>query len=131
MEKITKKTSLLYNQLWINKAIEEGNYDLLPCTKPSVCIGEYIEERYKEIEGKLETPKITKKESIIFNREWKLKAIEEGIKIPTRIISDRYSVGEMLEIKFLEIETQKELNNPERTLLLSGENITKKKILKR
>ena len=44
MEKITKKNSILYNQLWINKAIEEGHMDFLPIhLLPNKSIGEEIE----------------------------------------------------------------------------------------
>ena len=33
MEKLTKKNSILYNQEWINKAIEEGYIEFIPTTK--------------------------------------------------------------------------------------------------
>ena len=49
MEKITKKNSILYNQLWINKAIEEGNMDFIPVHKlPGKSIGECIEIKYNQ-----------------------------------------------------------------------------------
>lgn len=50
-EKITKKNSIIFNQLWINKVIEEGHIELLPSKKPeNQSIGEYLEEKYKKIE---------------------------------------------------------------------------------
>lgn len=131
MTKVTKETSLLYNQLWINKSIEDGHYDFLPSIKPNVCIGEYIEEQYEKLEIIPKIHKVTKKESIIFNREWKLKAIEEGIEIPKRRASTIHSIGEILEIKYWERELNKQLNDPERTLLLPGEKIARKKVLTR
>lgn len=133
MTKVTKETSLLYNQIWINKAIEDGHYELLPSTKPNVCIGEYIEEQYNLLGKMQETPKITKKESILFNREWEIKAYEDGVKIPRRrrCGCGEYSIGEILELKYWEKELNKKLNDPERTLLLPGEKVARKKVLTR
>jgi hypothetical protein len=84
MNKITKKNSILYNQLWIKKAIEEGHINFLPVHKlPNKSIGEHIEIKYKQLEyeeilnlrnnGLLgnykslieKTPKITPKNSLL------------------------------------------------------------------
>ncbi len=99
-EKLTKKNSILYNQEWIKKAIEEGHIDFLPDKKiPNQSIGEYIEMRYHQLyheefekayhNGYLnhyqhlisDTPKITKRNSLLFLREWLLKIREEEIPI--------------------------------------------------
>lgn len=131
MTKVTKETSLLYNQLWLNKAIIDGHYEFLPSIKPNICIGQYIEEQYEQLEIITKTHKVTKKESIIFNREWIIKAFEEGIEIPKRRVSTIHSIGEILELKYFERELNKELNDPERTLLLPGEKVVRKKVLTR
>lgn len=42
------QTSIEFNQSWINKAIENGDYQFLPSKKiPGLSIGEYIEARYE------------------------------------------------------------------------------------
>ena len=67
--KVTKKTSILFNQLWICKAIEDGNYNFLPSRQiPGMSIGEYIETRYKSVDSKeKDSSKITKKNSGLFS----------------------------------------------------------------
>ena len=114
--KVTKKTSILFNQLWICKAIEDGNYNFLPSRQiPGMSIGEYIETRYKSVDSKeKDSSKITKKNSIIFQREWIQKAYEEGIPLPSRRISHNYSIGEILELKFFETEMLREQVERER-----------------
>lgn len=115
-EKVTKKTSILFNQLWICKAIEDGNYNFLPSRQiPRMSIGEFIEIRYKSVDTKEKnSPKITKKNSILYKREWIQKAYEEGIPLPRRIISHNYSIGEILELKFFEREMLREQEERER-----------------
>lgn len=44
--------------------------------------------------------KITKKNSIFFREEWIAKYIEEGLKLPNRRLSYKYSLGEQLEILY-------------------------------
>jgi len=44
--------------------------------------------------------KITKKNSILFREEWIAKYIEEGLKLPTRRLSYKYSLEEQLEILY-------------------------------
>lgn len=97
MEKINNTNSVLWNQEWINKAIEEGHINFLPVHKfPKRSIGEHIEIKYNQIHneefdryyhnGWLDTydhlihqvPKITKKESLLVIREIILKNFEEG-----------------------------------------------------
>lgn len=147
MEKIKKKNSILYNQLWINKAIEEGHIDFLPIHPlPNKSIGEEIELKYNQLyneefdryyrKGWLNDydhlisnqPKVTKRESLLFTREWILKAKEEGIPIPTRKICHTYSIGEILELKYFERTILKEETNPDEILYLPGENYSRKKV---
>ena len=114
--KVTKKTSNLFNQLWICKAIEDGNYNFLPSRIiPGMTIGEFIETRYELLDSNNKpSPKITKKNSLIFQREWIEKAYEEGIPLPSRRISYNYSIGEILELKFFEREMLREHEERER-----------------
>lgn len=114
--KVTRKTSILFNQLWICKAIEDGNYNFLPSKIiPGMSIGEFIETRYESLDSdKKKSPKITKKNSIIFQREWIEKAYEEGIPLPSRRISHNYSIGEILELQFFEREMLREQAERER-----------------
>lgn len=147
MEKITKKNSILYNQLWINKAIEEGHIDFLPIHPlPNKSIGETIELKYNQLyneefnkyyhKGWLDDynhlisnhPKVTKRESLLFTREWIIKAKEEGIPIPTRKICHNYSMGEILELKYFERTNPMEENNPDKSLYLPGESYSRKKV---
>ena len=122
MTKITKKNSILYNQLWINKAIEDGNMSYIPIgnhIQLGKSIGEYIEERYKNFK---ESPKITKHNSLLFEIEWIKKAQEDNLKIPKP--TSKYTRGEILELLYFEKELLKP--NPEEILYLKGEKIKKK-----
>ena len=106
-EKITKKSSIIFNQLWINKVIEEGHIELLPYKKPQkdLSIGEYLEKKYEELNLEEENGyKITKKNSLLFEREWYLKFKEEGLHIPKRNHYTKYSYGEQLALRYFEIE---------------------------
>ena len=127
MEKITKKNSILYNQLWINKAIEEGHMDFLPIFKSnSISIGEYIEMKYEQY-GKnitpLKTTKITKHNSLLFEIEWIRKATEDNIRIPKS--TSKYKKGEILELLYFERELMKW--NSKSLCYLNGEKIKKRK----
>ena len=145
MKKITKKNSIIYNQLWINKAIEEGHIEFLPVVKfPNKSIGEHIEIKYNQLYNEKFTKnyhnntldyynhlisnsqKVTKKESLLFAREWILKYKEEGLKIPNRKITNNYSIGEVLELLYY----QKEVITPavENIFKLSGESYNRKKL---
>lgn len=122
MNKITKKNSILYNQLWINKAIEDNNYKFIPIEehiKLNKSIGEYIEEKYTNYK---EENKVTKHNSILFNQEWIKKYKEEGLRIP-KYIPNKYSIGEVLSLKYFEYELLKP--NPEAILYLKNEKIKK------
>ena len=123
MEKLTKGNSILYNQLWINKAIEEGNINLIPTgehTKIDKSIGEYIELMYNQIKD--EPLKVNKHNSILYTLEWIEKYKEEGLRIP-KYIPNKYSIGEILSLKYFERELLKP--NPEEILYLKGEKIKK------
>lgn len=149
MEKLTKKNSILYNQLWINKAIEEGYIEFLPVHKiPNKSIGEHIELKYKQLYNEefnryyrngclndyehliSDTPKVTKRSSLLFTREWLLKAKEEGMYIPNRKICLTYSIGEILELKYFEKMNLIENQKPDEFLYLSGEKNIRKKVKK-
>lgn len=113
-DKLTKKNSIFFNQLWINKIIEEGRIDLLPCNKPEngLSIGEYLEEKYNN-EKEYERPKITKKNSILYEREWIKKYQEEGLHI-IKHKSKIYCIGELLAIKYFEREMILNYKNTEK-----------------
>ena len=149
MEKLTKKNSILYNQLWINKAIEEGHIEFLPVHKfPKKSIGEHIEIKYKQLYNEefdryyhngwlndyehliSDTPKITKRNSLLFTREWLLKPKEEGMSIPYRKICLTYSIGEILELKYFEKMNLIEKQKTDEVLYLSGEKNIRKKVKK-
>lgn len=147
MEKLTKKNSILYNQLWINKAIEEGHMDFIPVHKFSnKSIGECIEIKYNQLykeeydrhfrNGTLDeynhqiedSQKITKKNSILYTREWINKALEDGEPIPTRKVCNNYSVGEIIALQYYKKEIL--TPDPEIYLKLSGEGYSRKKLRK-
>lgn len=147
MEQLTKKNSILYNQEWINKAIEEGHMDFIPVHKfPNKSIGEHIEIKYNQLyneefdkhlhNGTLEeykhfineSPKVTKRESLLFIRECIKKAREEGIPLPNRRISLHYNIGEIMELH----QYQKDVINPllEKKQKLSSSGHCRKKMRK-
>ena len=102
--KITKQTSILFNQLWIVKAIEEGNSSFLISQKiPSMSIGEVIEAQYQSINGKPDMPKISSKNSLLYEKEWLSAAEESGITIPKRRVGN-YSLAEIIALKHFERE---------------------------
>lgn len=149
MTKITKKNSIIYNQLWINKAIEEGHMDFIPIHKfPNRSIGEHIEIKYRQLENeevnklyheslykkdfsKLKRTnskevKITKKNSLLYELEWIAKYKEENIPLPSRTIQRQtsYSYGEILDLKYFERQLLKN-NKTKRLLLIPGETINR------
>lgn len=66
---------------------------LLPYRKPStLSIWEYLEQQYQNIEDQ-EQIKINKNNSILFEREWIKKYIEEVLEISRRRLTDKYSLG--------------------------------------
>ena len=113
-EKITKKNSVLFNQLWIKKAIEDGNsFVLISKKEDDKSIGEIIEERYKEEDLEPKSKKVTEHDSILFQREWIEKYREEGLPIPNRRVALKYSLGQILALKYFEIEMRKKFKERE------------------
>ena len=109
-EKITRKNSTIYNQLWINKIIEERHMELLPSRRISnLSIGEYIESIYlARFRDDNDNPiKISKGNSILFEQEWKEKFREERLSLPVVGPHSRLSLAEMMEVKYNEEETTK------------------------
>ncbi len=114
--KITKKNSIFFNQLWINKAIEDGNSHLLIYKKdPNKSIGEIIEERYIEEDLEPKSKKVTEHDSILFQREWIEKYREEGLPIPNRRVALKYSLGQILALKYFELEMREQFKRDEIT----------------
>lgn len=118
-EKITKKNSILFNQLWINKAIEDGNsFVLISKKEDDKSIGEIIEERYIEEDLEPKSKKVTEHDSILFQREWIEKYREEGLPIPNRRVALKYSLGQILALKYFEIEMRKKFKEREKEKVL-------------
>ena len=118
-EKITKKNSILFNQLWINKAIEDGNsFVLISKKEDDKSIGEIIEERYKEEDLEPKSKKVTEHDSILFQREWIEKYRKEGLPIPNRRVALKYSLGQILALKYFEIEMRKKFKEREKEKVL-------------
>ena len=111
---INKKNSIIFNQEWINKIIEEGRMDLLPYKKPEdgSSIGEYLETIYHK-EREVKRAKVTKKNSIIYDKEWAAKFREENIYSP-KYTSTSYSLGEHLEAKYFRLQMIKQYKNTNR-----------------
>ena len=104
-EKITKKNSILFNQLWINKALEDGNsFVLISKKEDDKSIGEIIEERYIKENLEPKSKKVTEHDSILFQKEWIEKYKEEGLSIPNRRVALKYSLGQILSLKYFELE---------------------------
>ncbi len=118
-EKITKKNSVLFNQLWIKKAIEDGNsFVLISKKEDDKSIGEIIEERYKEEDLEPKSKKVTEHDSILFQREWIEKYRKEGLPIPNRRVALKYSLGQILALKYFEIEMRKKFKEREKEKVL-------------
>ena len=106
-EKITRKNSTIYNQLWINKIIEERHMELLPSKRiNNLSIGEYIETIYNtKYNDSNDNPiKISKNNSILFEQEWKEKFREERLSLPTVTPNAKASLAELMEQKYIEKE---------------------------
>ena len=118
-EKITKKNSILFNQLWINKAIEDGNsFVLISKKKDDRSIVEIIEARYLEEDLEPKSKKVTEHDSILFQREWIEKYREEGLPIPNRRVALKYSLGQILALKYFEIEMREIFKEREKEKVL-------------
>ena len=105
---INKKNSILFNQEWINKIIEEGRLDLLPSKKPEdgTSIGEYLELKYKQ-EKEHPRIKVTQSNSLLYDKEWASKFREENIRV-AKYRSEQYSLGEYLATKYFRIQRRRE-----------------------
>lgn len=132
-KKITTKNSILFNQLWIKQVIEDGNSHVLVSKKfENCCIGEMIELRYSMENLGPGGPKVTRGNSILYTREWIKKYIDEGLPLPNRKISTKYSLGEVLELLYYQKHNLQNSNIPssenkknEDTILSLGEWIEK------
>ena len=117
-EKITKKNSILFNQLWTIKAIEEGYIEFFPWRKSHLSIGEQIERKYNK-HLPIEFPKLTKHTSLLFELEWIKKAKMDGFRIPKS--TPKYNRGEILELLYFERKLLNAKVNPEDVLKLKKE----------
>ena len=97
MEKINKNNSVLNDEYWIETAINDGRLDLLPVYKPvaNLSVGEFIELGYVLQDNK----KVTKKNSILFEKLWVEKYYEAKLPIPRERL-EGYSLGEQLELEY-------------------------------
>ena len=86
-------------------------------------IGEQIEISFNHLHIK-ESSKITKHNSLLFSIEWLNKYKEEGLKIP-KYISSKYSLGEILELRYIERELINLKPHTEDILLLPNEKAKK------
>ena len=118
-EKITKKNSVLFNQLWIKKAIEDGNsFVLISKKKDNRSIGEIIETRYLEEDLEPKSKKVTEHDSILFQREWIEKYRQEHLPIPNRRLSSKHSLGQTLSFLYSEKEFRENFKEKAKILKL-------------
>lgn len=118
-EKITKKNSIIFNQLWINKAIEDGNsFVLISKKKDNRSIGEIIEARYLEEDLEPKSKKVTEHDSILFQREWIEKYRQEHLPIPNRRLSSKHSLGQTLSFLYSQKEFRENFKEREKEKVL-------------
>ncbi len=118
-EKITKKNSILFNQLWINKAIEDGNSFVLIYNKSDDrSIGEIIEERYLEEDLEPKSKKVTEHNSILFQKEWMSKFREENLAIPNRRLSTKHSLGQTLSFIYSQKQFREKIKERQKEKVL-------------
>ena len=118
-EKITKKNSILFNQLWINKAIEDGNSFVLIYNKSDDrSIGEIIEERYLEEDLEPKSKKVTEHDSILFQKEWMAKFREENLAIPNRRLSTKHSLGQTLSFIYSQKQFREKIKERQKEKVL-------------
>ena len=118
-EKITKKNSVLFNQLWIKKAIEDGNsFVLISKKKDNRSIGEIIETRYLEEDLEPKSKKVTEHDSILFQREWIEKYRQEHLPIPNRRLSSKHSLGQTLSFLYSQKEFRENFKEREKAKIL-------------
>ena len=82
---------------------------------PNKSIGEIIEERYIEEDLEPKSKKVTEHDSILFQREWIEKYREEGLPIPNRRVALKYSLGQILALKYFELEMREQFKRDEIT----------------
>ena len=117
--KITKKNSIFFNQLWINKAIEDGNSFVLIYNKSDDrSIGEIIEERYLEEDLEPKSKKVTEHDSILFQREWMSKFREENLAIPNRRLSTKHSLGQTLSFIYSQKQFREKIKERQKEKVL-------------
>ena len=118
-EKITKKNSILFNQLWINKAIEDGNSFVLIYNKSDDrSIGEIIEEIYLEEDLEPKSKKVTEHDSILFQKEWMSKFREENLAIPNRRLSTKHSLGQTLSFIYSQKQFREKIKERQKEKVL-------------
>ena len=118
-KKITKKNSILFNQLWINKAIEDGNSFVLIYNKSDDrSIGEIIEERYLEEDLEPKSKKVTEHDSILFQKEWMSKFREENLAIPNRRLSTKHSLGQTLSFIYSQKQFREKIKERQKEKVL-------------
>lgn len=118
-EKITKKNSILFNQLWINKAIEDGNsFVLLDRKLGDYSIGEIIEARYENDNLEPKSKKVTERDSILFQREWMSKFREENLAIPNRRLSTKHSLGQTLSFIYSQKQFREKIKERQKEKVL-------------
>ena len=118
-EKITKKNSILFNQLWINKAIEDGNsFVLISKKEDDRSIGEIIEERYLEEDLEPKSKKVTEHDSLLFQREWMSKFREENLAIPNRRLSTKHSLGQTLSFIYSQKQFREKIKERQKEKVL-------------
>ena len=116
---ISKNDSIMYNQLWINKAIEDGNSFVLLDRKPGdYSIGEIIEARYENENLEPKSKKVTEHDSILFQREWIEKYRQEHLPIPNRRLSSKHSLGQTLSFLYSQKEFRENFKEREKAKIL-------------
>ena len=107
MTKVTKKNSIIFNQMWVNKIIEERHMELLPSKRiTNLSIGEYLEAVYlsKYSDGNDNPIKISKSNSLLLEQEWRAKFSEERMSIPALPPTSKLCLVELMEQKYNEKE---------------------------
>ena len=107
MTKVTKKNSIIFNQMWVNKIIEERHMELLPSKRiTNLSIGEYLETVYlsKYSDGNDNPIKISKSNSLLLEQEWRAKFSEERMSIPALPPTSKLCLVELMEQKYNEKE---------------------------
>ena len=116
---ISKNNSIVYNQYWINKALEDGNsFVLISKKEDDRSIGEIIEERYLEEDLEPKSKKVTEHDSILFQREWIEKFRQEHLTIPNRRLSSKHSLGQTLSFLYSEKEFRESFLEKEKAKIL-------------